>query len=212
MEKRESYLSERRYGKRAEVPVNDEKVSYWRRILGADVFRTAFENDQNLQGYLKEQQYDTIRCSEEAAELRAFIQMGQWKFGEYEQIPLSESICFTSFYKPFLIYGIELLKKRTVDCKEYFSEQIFEEFAGDLATQLQSLCVRTLIVKMHMYKDKNMLEGDSKEAEYEFFCNVMMQRDGFIEEVFEEFPVLLRCVAECIRNQASYYLEILTFL
>lgn len=211
MEKRESYLSERRYEKKAEVPVNDEKVSYWRRILGADVFRTAFENDQNLQGYLKEQQYDTIRCSEEAAELRGFIQKGQWKFGEYEQIPLSESICFASFYKPLLIYGIELLKKRTVDCKEYFSEQIFEEFAGDLATQLESLCVRTLIVKMHMYKDKNMLVGDSKEAQYEFFCNVMMQRDGFIEEVFEEFPVLLRCVAECIQNQASYYLEILTF-
>lgn len=63
-----------------------------------------------------------------------------------------------------------------------------------------------------MYKGKNMLVGDSKEAEYEFFCNVMIQRDGFIEEVFEEFPVLLRCVAECIRNQASYYLEILTFL
>ncbi len=118
------------------------------------------------------------------------------------------NILFETFYKSFCERAEAELRKNIYEKLECFSETIYEDFSEYLAGQLQSVCLRTLIAKMHSDKQAGKLKGDNHEEEYAFFCRDIAGKEDFEKELFCTFPVLKECVEKKIEYAIVYYTEI----
>ena len=78
------------------------------------------------------------------------------------------------------------------------SENIYADFTQYLAEQLQEICMRTLIVEMHICKSVGKLKGDNNREEYDYYCNEIVGKMVNIKKTFEKYPVLRRCVEKRI--------------
>lgn len=121
---------------------------------------------------------------------------------------LMNKMVFETFYKSFCKRATTKLRKNIYEKSEFFSETIYEDFSEYLAGQLQSVCLRTLIAKMHSDKQTGKLEGDNPEAEYAFFCRAIAGKEDFEEELFDIFPVLKYCVEKKMEYAITYYTEV----
>lgn len=124
---------------------------------------------------------------------------------------LKKQIYFADFYNQILSNEIKKLKKCIEDKEAYFNSEIYLDFAILLSGQLQNICLRTLIVKMHEWKQKNLLEGQDAKEEYEFFCKEIIGKKEFREKVFREFPVLQQCVEEKCRQTVQFFTEVISY-
>lgn len=109
-----------------------------------------------------------------------------------------DNMVFETFYKSLCEKAAAELRKNIYEKSECFSETIYEDFSEYLAGQLQSVCLRTLIAKMHSDKEAGKLKGDNPEAEYNFFCRAIVGKEDFEKELFCTFPVLKECVEKKI--------------
>ena len=75
--------------------------------------------------------------------------------------------------------------------------------------QLQPICLRTLIVEMHRYKDSHLLKGENSREEYLYFCREIAGKREFIDYCFEKYPELYRCVREKIQFVLNYHQEVM---
>lgn len=72
----------------------------------------------------------------------------------------------------------------------YFREFYFQIAKGAgvpceyLEQQLQLICLRTLIVEMHRYKNSHLLKGKNSKEEYLYFCRDVI---GKLELIFHIF-------------------------
>lgn len=121
----------------------------------------------------------------------------------------SSSIFFVEFYQYSLEKGIVKLQKEIQKNGELFSKQIYENFSGDIIKRLQKICLRTLIVQMHEYKKENKLKGKDAKEEYDYFCKNIVGSEEFVVRIFEEYPVLKRCMEEQIKKTIQYYAEVI---
>ena len=119
-----------------------------------------------------------------------------------------DNMVFETFYKSLCEKAAAELRKNIYEKSECFSETIYEDFSEYLAGQLQSVCLRTLIAKMHSDKEAGKLKGDNPEAEYNFFCRAIVGKEDFEKELFCTFPVLKECVEKKIEYAIVYYTEI----
>lgn len=119
-----------------------------------------------------------------------------------------DNMIFETFYKSFCEKAAAELKKNIYEKAEYFSETIYEDFSEYLAGQLQSVCLRTLIAKMHSDKEAGKLEGNNPEEEYTFFCRAIAGKEDFAKELFINFPVLKACVEKKMAYAITYYTEV----
>ena len=58
---------------------------------------------------------------------------------------------FTEFYENLIESGCNILQSKIEDKNTW--ESIFPDFKEQLALRLQNLCIRTLIVEMHVCED-----------------------------------------------------------
>lgn len=119
-----------------------------------------------------------------------------------------DNMVFETFYKSLCEKAEAELRKNIYEKSECFSETIYEDFSEYLAGQLQSVCLRTLIAKMHSDKEAGKLKGVNPEAEYNFFCRAIVGKEDFEKELFCTFPVLKECVEKKIEYAIVYYTEI----
>lgn len=87
-----------------------------------------------------------------------------------------DNMVFETFYKSLCEKAAAELRKNIYEKSECFSETIYEDFSEYLAGQLQSVCLRTLIAKMHSDKQAGKLEGDNPEEEYAFFAGILPEK------------------------------------
>ena len=203
MNRRDSYLSERIYSSDKCEKVNEAKSEYWTSMLGEAVCNNLKNKSINFTKYLFGNEY--------VVQNGTFIKYCFSEAKGYVSTDLLEyEIFFGEFYTRIVNTFIGELKKRINSFCEYYDSCIFEDFALHLEKQLHSVCLRTLIVKMNEYKRKGKLIGNSVEDEYLFFCNEIVGKEEFCREVFDEYPILFRCICEKGTFLVKYYEEIIT--
>lgn len=69
-----------------------------------------------------------------------------------EYIDVRAGVYFKPFYNVLADCGVRKLKSSLTDMRETYSENIYADFTQYLAEQLQEICMRTLIVEMHICK------------------------------------------------------------
>ena len=122
-----------------------------------------------------------------------------------------DHIVFETFYEEILSRAVGELRRRICEKSAYFSEEIYADFSEHLAGQLQALCLRTLIVQMHYYKQAGKLKGEDSQEEYEFFCREVIGQKQFVGELFRSFPALKACVKKKLKYMTAYYREIVDY-
>lgn len=115
-----------------------------------------------------------------------------------EYIDVRAGVYFKPFYNVLADCGVRKLKSRLTDMRETYSENIYADFTQYLAEQLQEICMRTLIVEMHICKSVGKLKGDNNREEYDYYCNEIVGKMVNIKKTFEKYPVLRRCVEKRI--------------
>lgn len=118
-------------------------------------------------------------------------------------------ILFETFYEEILRRAVGELRKCICEKSAYFSEELYTDFVTHLAGQLQALCLRTLIVQMHYYKQTGKLKGKDSKEEYEFFCRKVIGQKQFAGKLFRSFPALKSCVEKKLEYMTAYYREII---
>lgn len=68
-----------------------------------------------------------------------------------EYIDVRAGVYFKPFYNVLADCGVRKLKSSLTDMRETYSENIYADFTQYLAEQLQEICMRTLIVEMHIH-------------------------------------------------------------
>lgn len=124
---------------------------------------------------------------------------------------LKKQIYFAEFYIPIVQRGIERLKGLLQGKEKYYSEEIYVDFALNLARQLESMCLRTLIVKMHELKREEILNGSDETEEYNYFCTKIIGTEEFRNSVFNQYSVLYNCIREKVECMMVYYSEVINF-
>lgn len=209
MKKQAAYLHERKYIEaEQECRLSREQIQYWERILGGDVLKmliaqngpclwhlcgidyTADEQGRgNLERYLREEAvYGAYEIQAEEADRELF---------------------FPKFYAPFCTYAALRLKERLRDDAGYIADKVWESFWRQTAAHLQSICLRTLIVEMHAYKENGRLKQGTPEQEYQYFCEACVTDRSFFLSIMDTYPALLRCTEERIDSLVDFYAEVI---
>lgn len=194
-----SYLTEREYIKNDNCN-NTALVERWKKLLGEDVYNKLIQTVPEFQCYLREEQF-TEQHSEDSAIAG---------LGEQENHKIADpDIFFPEFYNRFLKSATARLKRRLKDMEAHFSQDIYEDFEKHLVGNFEKICLRTLIVEMHLFKDNGWLQGADSKEEYEYFCRKIVGTAEFGERLREQYPVMFRCIGEKAEQIINYYQEII---
>lgn len=116
---------------------------------------------------------------------------------------------FTEFYENLIESGCNILQSKIEDKNTW--ESIFPDFKEQLALRLQNLCIRTLIVEMHVCDGRGELDGRDSQEKYEYFCKEIIKKEEFIRRTFKDYPVLRQCIEEAVENMAAFYIDVLEY-
>lgn len=202
MWKRSSYLKERTYI--AESCLTEGNDSQWIKLLGEEVYQKVKENHINFNTYLHGGEY--VNSKEMNYEdIIEFIR-------EYkkEHMLLEQSKNREVYFKEFYVILVEYGKRKLCNyiTEKSLSKEFLEEFEKQLENRLQEVCIRTLIVKMHEFKQElDFIKTDGQNI-YDYFCEEIVGRMDFILHLFCDYPVLLRIIYEVVEHFVGYYIEI----
>ena len=94
---------------------------------------------------------------------------------------------------------------------EYFYKSFIDDASVQLNNILQQICIRTLIVIMHSYKQNGRLTGSNSKEEYNFFNKEITSKNIFVQRTFEEFPILSEIISKKIKYAVEYYTQIIAY-
>lgn len=120
----------------------------------------------------------------------------------------TEELYFPEFYSSVVEKAIIDLKEEMRDQRLLVTESFYETIQHQLEQQLQTICLRTLIVEMHVYKENGLLRGKTLQKEYSYFCKEVIEKEDFVQKIFGKYPELQRCVKEKLKYLIDYYLEV----
>lgn len=208
--KSNKYLYEYQYFEIEIGNYNIEKVNYWKTLLGEKVFEYCERNNPNFRRYLSGQLEEKVvnRQQDMGNFIKTILKTTRMYVKEWKN---QDDVFFAEFYAHILNYGIEELMLRLSNKKIYLKDSVYVDFAYHLVRQLQGICLRTLITEMHEYKRKGLLIGETSEEEYSHFCKKIIEKEDFVKETFEEYPVMCRCVKEKVEYMVKFYEEIINY-
>lgn len=207
--KNSSYLFERHYINQQPSKPDEEKYEYWHNMLGKYTIQRLMECKDGFKNHLSGEPY-TINKEDKIDKYNDMVDTptSESKIAGIEKI--KSAIFFVEFYESILDFSLNRLKKALKGRSGSFERSIYEDFSFHLASQLQSICLRSLIAQLNAYKTKNLLKGQDTEEEYRYFCEEIAGKPEFKKTLFGKYPVLRRCIEERMEYLESYYVEIIS--
>lgn len=208
--KNESYLFERHYINQHPPNLNKAKYKYWDNMLGKDTVQHLLKYYVDFKHYLGDGLY-TISVAESTNKFNVMFAAQANQVKIIDNGNFKSSIFFAEFYVGILDSSLKRLKKALEGSEGCFEQSIYDDFAFHLASQLQNICLRSLIAELNAYKTKKMLKGQDTREEYRYFCEEIVGKPGFKKTLFEKYPVLCRCIGERTEYLEAYYVEIINY-
>lgn len=133
----------------------------------------------------------------------------------------SEPIMFFNFIVPNLAIAINQLNQKIsqIDHQGHpllFSDQVFFELIKNLGESLLKICYRTLVLQLNIARLDGKLKGDSPQERYTYFSNQFLTQFSFVQEIYNQYPVMLRLmcqqVIQWVENCSELYHRLFTDL
>ena len=196
----DSYLSERIYYETTNSQVNEQKLGFYKKMLGEKTLKLLMENT-SFQAHIRDCKY-FCKISDNIVD----------KMFETNVENNVHELCylyFQDFYQPLITIGLNLLKNKLETKKEYITVSVYSSFERYLAKDLQDICIRTLISEMHLYKNNGLLLGNNSDEEYNYFCKSVINNSKFLDYLWNKYPVLKRIVFKKIIQTIEYFHQII---
>lgn len=197
--------------------LNEDKCQYWNQLLGQDIYERLTEYSAGFLHYLKDDPYTVLTYKDSGHSTKGtlweYLSQEKWtNFDAQADMGFIKTVTFGSFYAPILCYVIEHLKEGlrsgAHDLSVWIEDTVYADFAVGCVNRMQSICARTLIARMHEYKQEGKLQGASSGEEYDYFCQQYAGSKAFILETFQLFPVLYCMVEKTLKCMIDFYIEV----
>ncbi len=77
-----------------------------------------------------------------------------------------------------------------------------------LANRLLTICTRTLLLELNVARVQGQLTGDTPQQRYDHYDRVLLTDAGKLNALFDEYPVLGRCLVEAGRGWVTHVAEL----
>ena len=201
---RERYLFERKYIRKD----NELKIpSKWEKLIGEDTVKILCKEYKEISSFFSEntQYYEQEAPSNvEYMEILEMYLAGSYKSEIIIENTMKDKLFFT-FYIPFFKLARYYSRRKYGDILEkYFSKGIYEELYSALA------CVATRVLVNEIQFLENKLVGKNANEKYSAYVKMYLSNDEYIEELFQFYPLLLRCILEKICSVVEFYHQLIS--
>ena len=197
--RKDTYLFERDYQIKSNGAFSN--ISKWSELIGGLTIESLHKEYKEIELYLKGCDYgikDSFANNEYTYILKLYV--GKKYKDEQVSSDFYSNEIFYPFYIPFiklakyyskLKYGSSLIK--------YFDLGLEKE----IFKHLFPIATRTLIKELKLCKDE--LEGVTEQEKYNFFLVNFLNNDNYIIELFDFYPLLLRCLLDKIVSIIEFF-------
>lgn len=195
----DSYLYERVYKEEIMKPILPEQ---WKKIMGEDSLQLLCKEYTEISLYLNGTKKYSLKREFLGNEYNELLNMyrNDMYINEIVNRERYQNRLFGSFYIPFMqlaqYYG---RKKCDFNIEKYSSIGILD----DLFDSLSIVCTRILISEIQLYKDQ--LIGENKDEKYKYYVSHYLNDKVYIDEIFKEYPIMLRCILDKICSVLFFY-------
>ncbi|SFJ59580.1 type 2 lanthipeptide synthetase LanM family protein [Thermoflavimicrobium dichotomicum] len=181
-------------------------------------------NEEKLYQFMSDEHFDTTapeKWFSVANELEGFYKKPNLPtlIKKIVELSPSEPIMFFNFIVPFLSIGVNQLEEKIGRMDHQgqpplFTEKVYFELIKNLGESLIKICHRTLILQLNIARVTGMLEGDTPQERYTYFCNRLLTQPSYVQDLYNQYPVMLRLlcqqVIQWVENCADLYSRLLT--
>ena len=112
---------------------------------------------------------------------------------------------FDSYYVQLWKFFCETIKK---DIGGEIPE-LASEFRNAFIAQMRQITLRVCIFEMHICEKCGELQGNSAEARYQYYLEEYLQNPEYLQEIYEEYPLMYQAVCRVIDNSVRNIRELL---
>lgn len=197
--RRDTYLFERIYN--IEGKFDEDIPKNWFELIGKELLEVLCKTYKETRYYLTEQEYK-IKASFFNTQYTHILELYLNKNYIHENIS-TDSIDNRLFY-PFYIPFIKLAKYyNRITYGTLIDKYFCLGLEDEIFQCLSNIATRTLIKELEFCKDK--LEGGTEEEQYKFFITNYLSDENFINEIFDFYPLLLRCILDKICDILKFF-------
>ena len=195
----DSYLYERVYKKEI---INLVLPEQWKKIMGEESLQLLCKEYTEISLFLNGTKKYSLKREFMGNEYNELLNIyrNDMYINEVVNIDRYQNKLFGSFYIPFMqlaqYYG---RKKFEFNIEKYSSIGILD----DLFDSLSIVCTRILISEIQLHKDQ--LIGEKEDEKYKYYISHYLNDKDYIDEIFKEYPVMLRCILDKICSVLSFY-------
>lgn len=122
-----------------------------------------------------------------------------------------KNLTYFNFIKPFILYALHLCTEQ-IDNNSLIHDKkfIYESIVHSTYNNSYKLFYRTLIYDVNVAKAKNILQGDTPEARFNYYVDVLLNNPNYLKGVYLEYKALTLLLFESIKNHINYFVEILS--
>lgn len=198
----DSYLFERQYKEEKSILNISEE---WKKILGESTLEMLCNEYVEVIPFLNESEYclKSEILESEYFEILEIYRKGRYIDEIIEDDKLQDKLFYT-FYVPFLKLARYYQKEKYgLVLEKYFLLGIQDE----IYYSLSYIATRTLVNEIQLLKSE--LVGKNSEEKYLHYIMQYLCDSEYIEEIFEFYPLLLRCMLEKVCSVLAFFNQLL---
>lgn len=200
MEKNYFYLRERYYdlNSKKENRINCLKYQSWERLLGERFVEKLHENKDEIRAYFNEEKWNccskfninVYNANKENIKGESIIYIKNFLKKTDED--------FSTLFEKFLGVAYEGLLEQIENKKEFCTKEFTEDFLENVLGQMKTISIRIII--------KEMNKDNIRKDKFSIFIK-RLEESEYIKEIFIKYPVLERCLWECVSRNVIFFSE-----
>lgn len=115
-----------------------------------------------------------------------------------------DRLLFAGLLRPFLAHYEQRLHASAPGVPAGLRRSLLES----LADRLLAVCARTLLLELNVARVHGRLAGATPADRYDHYAEVLLTDPAYLTALFDEYPVLGRCLVECGRSWARHAGEV----
>lgn len=203
--KNDSYLYERKYHELREKTNARDK---WEKFIGKERLEELCDNFNEIKEFVSENgKYiiDDNNDYKNYIEIYNIFKLQFYRKEKINDVKKWKSKLFGTIYIPFLkLAKYYANKKYNRILNEYFPKGIYES----ICIALEPIVSRTLVNEIQLCKDD--LSGSNEKEQYTSYLKDYLCEENYIIELFDFYPILLRCMLEKLLDILQLYYELVT--
>lgn len=127
------------------------------------------------------------------------------EISEIIEVLSRNNFSYINFISPILFYTLRKKKYEFTENKVIHNKSIFlHNLISDCYTVAYNIFIKTIILEINIATENNWLKGETPEARANYFKYVLLKNNDYINEVYLEYPSLVKLLISTLENYINY--------